>query len=158
MTDVLRLDPALSRSKAQRRLIEMLNAAGINAPATDARMILCAALGIDHAAMIRDPDSPIGAAADRIDRLARRRILREPMSRILGRREFWGLDFAVSPAVLDPRPETETLVEATLPAVAEKHATPLRILDLGVGSGAILAALLTQMPKTFGVGVDVSEA
>ena len=80
------------------------------------------------------------------------------MSRILGRREFWGLDFSVSPAVLDPRPDTETVVEAAIAAIGSRRDAPLRVLDLGTGSGALLCALLVSFPKGFGLGIDVSEA
>jgi len=85
-----------------------------------------------------------------------RRARREPVAYILGRREFWSLDFEVSPAVLIPRPDTETLVEA---ALAEFKANPpARIIDLGTGSGAILTALLTEWPRAAGIGLDKSEA
>jgi release factor glutamine methyltransferase len=151
-------DPSLSRSEAQRQLARIFAAVGLDTGALDARLILCAALGIDHAALIRDPDQPIGGAAERIAELARRRSNREPTSRILGKREFWGLDFAIGPAVLDPRPETEILVDAVAASLGERRQAPLRILDLGIGSGAILAALLTRFPNACGVGVDISEA
>ncbi len=78
------------------------------------------------------------------------------MSRIFGKREFWGLSFAVTPHVLDPRPETETIVEAALSILSDRREDPMRILDLGVGSGALLCALLTEFGGARGVGVDVS--
>ena len=81
---------------------------------------------------------------------------REPVSRILGRREFWGLPFVVGPGVLDPRPDTEGLVGAVLDALGGRRDAPLRLLDLGTGSGAILAALLHELPNAFGVGLDHS--
>jgi release factor glutamine methyltransferase len=151
-------DAMSSRSQAQRQLTKIFAAAGLDAAALDARLVLCAALGIDHASLLRDPDKPIGAAAaELIGELARRRSNREPTLRILGRREFWGLDFRVAPAVLDPRPETELLVEAVLAVFASQRDAPLRILDLGTGSGAILGALLSHFPNARGVGIDVSE-
>jgi release factor glutamine methyltransferase len=149
-------DPHLSRNEAQRQLTAIF--AGLASAALDARLILCAGLDIDHAALIRDPDRPIGAAAERIAELAGRRSNGEPASRILGHREFWGLDFAIGPCVLDPRPETEVLVEALAAALASRRDAPLRILDLGTGSGAILGALLSHFPNARGVGVDISEA
>jgi release factor glutamine methyltransferase len=88
--------------------------------------------------------------------MAMRRAAREPVSRILARREFWGLPLAISPAVLDPRPDTETIVAAVIAAFASARAAPLRILDLGVGSGAIVCALLTEFKAATGVGIDVS--
>ncbi len=128
----------------------------------EARMLLCAALGIDHAAFLRDGDKPIGAqgaeAAERLASFAARRAKHEPVARILGRREFWGLDLSIDPAVLDPRADTETLVEAVLEAMAQRGAVPLRILDLGTGSGALLCALLASFPQAFGIGIDLSEA
>ena len=89
---------------------------------------------------------------------AARRLAGEPLSRILGRREFWSLAFSLSPDVLDPRDDTETLVEAALAAFAARKADRLQVLDYGIGSGAILAALLTELPNAYGVGVDKSAA
>ncbi len=80
------------------------------------------------------------------------------MSRIVGKREFWGLDFTISPQVLDPRPETETIVEASLRLLRDRREEPLSILDLGVGSGALICALLSEFVHARGVGVDVSAA
>lgn len=151
-------DPALSRSDAHRQLARTFAGIGLDSAALDARLIICAALCIDHADLIRDPDLPIGAAAERIGELACRRANREPTSRILGRREFWGLPFEISPAVLDPRPDTEILVDVVTTSFAQRRSATLRILDLGVGSGAILAALLTRFPNARGLGVDVSQA
>ncbi|HLH10493.1 MAG TPA: peptide chain release factor N(5)-glutamine methyltransferase [Methylovirgula sp.] len=151
----MRIDPSLSRSKAQRELTALFS--GNEGAALDARLILCAALGIDHASLLRDPDRPVGAAAEKIMELAARRARHEPVSRILGRREFWGLDLAVGPAVLDPRPETETLVEAALKKLGAWRDRSLSVLDLGTGSGAILAAFMKELPKALGIGVDVSE-
>lgn len=151
------LAPALSRTEAQHELTRAFAAAGIATPALDARLLLCAALGIGHLDLVRDPARAIGNGAV-LTALARRRIAGEPIARILGRREFYGLDFTLSPAVLDPRPDTEILVDATLAALAARSHEPLLLLDLGVGSGAILGALLSQLPTAFGLGVDRSEA
>ncbi|MGA3304277.1 MAG: peptide chain release factor N(5)-glutamine methyltransferase, partial [Methylovirgula sp.] len=108
---------------------------------------------------LRDQDRPIGAEAAAIaTEMAARRARHEPISRILGHREFFGLDFVVDPSVLDPRPDTETLVDSVIVAVAERWQAPLTLLDLGTGSGAILSALLASFPYAFGVGVDRSEA
>jgi release factor glutamine methyltransferase len=156
MRPAFRFDANVSRSEAQRQLTLLF--AGRDTAALDARLLLCAALGIDHTALVRDCDRPIGTAATRIAELAQRRIEGEPVSRILGRREFWGLDFGIGPAVLDPRPETEILVDAVIEALVARREARLRILDLGVGSGAILGALLAHFPNAFGIGVDVSEA
>jgi release factor glutamine methyltransferase len=152
------LDPTLSRDAAQRTLTEWFAAAGIETAALDARLVLCHALGISHLDLLRDPEMPIGASAAIIAAMAVRRLRGEPISRIRGWREFYGLDFAISPAVLDPRPETEILVETVLATVADRRLASLDVLDFGVGSGAILGALLSQLPNAFGVGVDRSEA
>ena len=122
----------------------------------DARVLVCAARGIDHAALIRDPDLPLGNASGVLESSARRRLAGEPVARILGRREFWGLSFSVDEAVLDPRAETEGLVASILDALGKRQSEPLRILDLGTGSGAILCALLSELPRSFGIGIDRS--
>lgn len=147
---------ALSRAEVQRDLTRAFAAAGIGSAGLDARLILCAALGIEHIDLVREPEHPIGPAAAALASLAQRRIAGEPVSRIVGRREFYGLAFDIGPAVLDPRPDTEVLVEAALGAV--RPGAALRVLDFGVGSGAILAALLSRLPNAYGIGVDCSEA
>ncbi len=149
----------MGRAAARRALARQLSEAGIDGAALDARLLLCAALGTDHAGLVRDPDLPLGAAAaDQLAGFAARRLRREPVARILGRREFWGLPFAVTPDVLDPRPDTETVVEAVLEALGPRRHASLRVLDLGTGSGALLGALLHACPGAWGVGVDVSHA
>ncbi|ACB94475.1 peptide chain release factor N(5)-glutamine methyltransferase [Beijerinckia indica] len=146
----------LRRDEAQRHLTAFFSAAGLETPGLDARLLLCAALGIDHAGLIRDPAEPIGDKAKVLDAFCRRRLAREPVSRIIGEREFWSLDLKLDPAVLDPRPDTETLIDLVLREVGKRACPPQRVLDLGTGSGAILAALLTEWPEAFGVGVDLS--
>ena len=130
--------------------------AGMESAQIDARVLLCAALGIDHADLVRNPDSPLGPGAATLASFASRRLQCEPVSRITGRRDFWRARFAISPAVLDPRPETETLVDAVLGHSARFPREHGRILDLGTGSGAILCSLLQSLPGSFGVGVDIS--
>src|SRR6185312_1628791 len=80
---------------------------------------------------------------------------REPSARLLGRREFWSLDFRLSPDTLVPRPDSETLVEAALAAIAHR-ASPLRLLDFGTGTGCLLLALLSELPAASGIGVDIA--
>ncbi|MGZ8371910.1 MAG: peptide chain release factor N(5)-glutamine methyltransferase [Rhodoplanes sp.] len=141
----------------RRALAQAFRAAGLDSPALDARLLIGHALGLDHA--------ELAAAAERalapeeiasIDRLAARRLAREPVARIIGMKEFWGLPLAVTPAVLVPRPESETVVEAALAALGGRAARKraLRIADLGTGSGALLLALLTELPLAYGVGTD----
>ena len=147
----------MTRGAALRALRTMLAEAGVESFAADARLLLCAADGLSRADLIGEPEAALSASAlARLATLAARRAAREPLSRILGRREFWGLPLAISPAVLDPRPETETLVEAVVGQFARRRAERLRILDLGAGSGAILCALLTEFDSATGVAVDLS--
>ena len=121
-------------------------------------MLVCAVCGIDHAGLIRDPDLALGSGGSRLIDLAARRLAGEPVARILGQREFWGLSFEVDSAVLDPRPDTEGLVGSVLDALGGRRSTELTILDLGTGSAAILCALLSEFPNARGVGIDRSFA
>jgi release factor glutamine methyltransferase len=129
---------------------------GVENPGREARVSFCAASGVSPAALIVDPHEPLGPAASRVQEFAIRRAASEPLSRILGKREFWGLSLAITPHVLDPRPETETIVEAALSIFSDRRHEALRILDLGVGSGALLCALLTEFGAGHGIGVDLS--
>lgn len=122
----------------------------------DARLLVEAGAGVTRLDIVTDPqrvlsDEQVAA----IDALTMRREAREPISHILGRKAFWTIEVQVTPAVLTPRPETETLVEVALEL--SDFAAPSRVLDLGVGSGAILLALLSARPLAQGVGVDASE-
>ena len=131
--------------------------AGVGEPAADAGILLEEATGLTRLALAIDADQPLGdLAADRLDGFARRRLAREPVFRIIGLRPFFGLDLKVTRAVLDPRPDTETVVDAALAAMRGRDDETLRVLDLGTGSGAILCALLSQWPKAVGLGVDRS--
>ncbi len=153
------LSPQTPRDRARAELAALLAHVGIASAELDARLLVQAACGIDHAGLIRDPATPLGqAAANTLSSLGVRRMSGEPVSRILGRREFWGLQFAIGPGVLDPRPDTEGVVGAVLDAVGGRRDAPLRILDLGTGSGAILCALLHELPGACGVGIDRSLA
>lgn len=152
------LSTATARGRARSELAALFAHVGLPGGNLDARLLVCAACGIDHAGLVRDPEAPLGAAAAPLSRLAAQRLKRVPVSRLLGRREFWGLPFAIGPEVLDPRPETEGVVGAILDAIGGRRATPLRLLDLGTGSGAILCALLHELPGAFGIGLDRSAA
>jgi release factor glutamine methyltransferase len=121
----------------------------------DARLLVAAALGADGgqlALLDERPVTPAEAAA--AWRLTERRLAGEPVSRILGRRAFWSFDLLLGPDTLDPRPDTETVVEAALEPIRSVAAPA--ILDLGTGSGAILLALLGELPEATGIGVDLS--
>ena len=141
----------------RRDLARRLATAGLEAPELEARLLLAQAVGCPPAALLSHADEvPEPAVVAAMEALLARRLAGEPAARLLGRREFWSLDFVLTPDTLVPRPDTETVVEAALAALPERDA-PVRILDLGIGSGAILAALLVERPNAFGVGVDVSE-
>ena len=132
---------------------------GLPAPRSDASLLVAAVVGAGKADIIGQPERVLPAAAmARLAQMADRRCHGEPVSRILGRREFWGLEFTVTPAVLDPRPDTETVVEAALAIVDLEgwRDRRLRILDLCTGSGCILLSLLSELPHATGIGTDIS--
>jgi release factor glutamine methyltransferase len=140
-------------SQARRAAAERLRERQFDSPDLDARLLVGHALGLDHAALAAQAARRLDAAeAAAIDAMLARRLAHEPVARILGAKEFWSLPLRITPDVLVPRPETETVVEAVL-AVAQRG-RPLRIADLGVGSGAILLALLSELPAAFGLGTD----
>lgn len=125
--------------------------------AAEARMLVCAAAGVGRLDFLRDPERRLDARSARsLEEMAARRLEREPVSRIIGRRGFWSLDLEVAPGVLDPRADTETVVEAAVRLLIKRRDDPLRIIDLGTGSGAILCALLKEFPAATGVGLDAS--
>jgi release factor glutamine methyltransferase len=135
-----------------------LAGAGVESAGLDARLLLSAAAGLSVSALIARARDPLPAIArDRFDAHLRRRLEGEPVARILGEKEFWGLSFELSAATLVPRPETEILVEQVLAEVRKRPAGHCRICDLGTGSGAVLVALLTELPEANGVGTDISE-
>jgi release factor glutamine methyltransferase len=131
-----------------------LATAGIDEPLREARILLAAAMNAQSTAHLDRVPTDIERAA--FGAMIARREGREPVAYILGRREFWSLDFVVSPAVLIPRPDSETLIEAALGHF--KNAPPKSILDLGTGSGCLLVSLLTEWPQATGLGVDISGA
>ncbi len=126
--------------------------------ALDARLILAHALGVDAGDMILREDEAISdEVADAAAAMIARRLIGEPVARIVGEKEFWSLPFRISPRTLVPRPDTETLVATALEMVdaAGRRAEPLRLLDLGTGSGCILLATMSELPAAIGLGVDV---
>jgi release factor glutamine methyltransferase len=140
------------------RLAARLAEAGIEEARAEAWLLLAAATGRARAELVAGLSLDLGLAAQaRLEELLRRRLAREPMAYILREKEFWSLPFAVGPEVLIPRPESETLVEAALARIPDR-AAPLRILDLGTGSGCLLLALLFELPNATGIGVDASAA
>lgn len=149
MTDI----DALLRDAGRR-----LAAAGIEEAPREARLLLQAASGLSPAALVAFPERGVDAAAmARFHHLLGRRERREPVAQILGVREFWSLRFRVTADTLDPRPDSETLVQAVLDRVPDRTA-PLRLVDFGTGTGCLLLALLHELPGATGLGIDLSAA
>ena len=148
----------LSVESARRALAAQLRSARLEQAELDARILLGAALGLDLTGLVAQAARLLSEAeTSRLAQYAGRRIAGEPVARILGTREFWGLPFRLSEATLVPRPDTETVVELALEIFRERQAShQLRIVDIGTGSGAILLALLHDIPGAFGVGTDLS--
>lgn len=133
--------------------------AGIENPRLDARVLLGNIVDGGEATVFGYPEREVPAVQVRkIRALAARRAAREPMSQVLGEKEFWSLGFEVTGDTLTPRPDTETLIEAMLAWAGRRNGRPLRILDLGTGSGCILLTLLHAIPDAQGLGVDCSAA
>ena len=145
---------------ARRAATALLTAHGIETPDLDARILLGEVLHLDLTGLItaaERPVSPDEAAA--LSHLLHRRAAGEPVARLLGRTEFWGLKFQLSDETLIPRPDTETVVETALDLLRSNKRLdqPLQIADLGTGTGAILLALLSELPHASGIGTDISE-
>jgi release factor glutamine methyltransferase len=149
---------SLTIEAARRALAARLQSAGVESAELDARLLTSHALNLDLTGMIAAATRVLTAAeSHRLEALASRRLAGEPVARILGQKEFWGLPFALSPATLVPRPDTETVVELALEMLRERPANkPLSIADLGTGTGAILLALLSELPGGTGIGTDIS--
>jgi release factor glutamine methyltransferase len=140
-----------------RRAAKQLSLRGIETAALDARLLLQASAELSHSDVVAEPDLILAPeVAAKFWVLMERRSALEPVSRILATREFYGREFQVAPAVLDPRADTEVLIEAALPLGKGKGS--FRILDLGTGSGAIVVTLLAELPHATGVATDISEA
>ena len=153
-------DPGPSIESARRTLAAQLKSAGDDEAELDARILLGAALNLDLTGIIAQASRKLTPAeAALLAQYARRRIAGEPVARILGQKEFWGLPLQLSPATLVPRPDTETVVELALQLLrgGGELDRSLRIADLGTGSGAILLALLSELPAAKGFGTDISE-
>jgi release factor glutamine methyltransferase len=155
MPDAMTLNQAFVGAAAK------LREAGIETPELDARALLCHAAALSHEAYIaKAGDRLAPAALARLERSLARRLEREPVSRITGTREFYGRSFEIGPQALDPRPDTETLIDAALALVDQNgwRDRNLRLLDLGTGTGCILVTLLAELPNAVGIGIDRSPA
>lgn len=153
------LAPDTPRDVAIRRVAETLAAGGVEEPLREARLLLLSALKITHAALIADGGARIGDRHEVLASYTARRAAREPFARIVGHKEFYGLDFRLSPETLVPRADTETLVEAVIDHARSRglDRQPTAIIDIGTGSGAILIALLANLPHAIGLGIDLAE-
>jgi release factor glutamine methyltransferase len=148
-------------AESARRMLTARLARASESAELDARLLTGAVLGLDLTGLITGASRRLtDDEAARLDDFARRRELGEPVARILGVKEFWGLPLALTAATLVPRPDTETIVEAALEMLPaeQHHGRRLRIADIGTGSGAILLALLSEWPNAWGAGTDISEA
>ncbi len=135
---------------------DRLKAAGVDTPVMDARILVEAAAGATRADLLNDPHRPLSPAqAETLESHLARRERREPVAHILGCKGFWSIMLNVGPAVLTPRPDTELVVTAALERLDPQARA--RVLDLGIGSGAILLAVLAERPAAAGLGVDISE-
>ncbi|MEM8812953.1 MAG: peptide chain release factor N(5)-glutamine methyltransferase [Pseudomonadota bacterium] len=142
-----------------RQIRDRFRAAGLETPDLDARLLVAGATGLSQTVMVSDPDRIIDeVAASRSRAFANRRLRHEPVARILGEREFWGRRFVLSAATLEPRPDTETLVET---AADYLHSSPdgnPTVLDIGTGSGILLCSILAECGRARGIGTDISFA
>lgn len=137
-------------------VIAVLSAAGLDEPRRRARRFVAAFLDVPPTELLSDAERVLErSVVERLHGSLERIVIGEPLSRVLGWREFWGLRFALSADTLDPRPESETLVEAILRRILDRNA-PLSFLDLGTGTGCLLLALLSELPMAVGIGVDVA--
>ena len=149
----------MSIEAARRELAQRFKSADFDSPELDARLLVGAATRLDLTGLSVDAQRSLREdESDQLAKLAQRRLQHEPVARILGEKEFWGLRFALSADTLVPRADTETVVEAALELIraAGEPLEPLRIADIGTGSGAILLALLKELPGATGVGTDIS--
>ncbi len=143
----------MTAAEAMVAAMARLRAAGVPDPARDARLLLAHAARVDAARVtLIAPEDIAPDIAERYDHLVSLRAVRVPVSQLVGARDFYGRRFEISREVLDPRPETESLVEAALSFPFD------RVLDLGLGSGCIIVTLLLERPQATGLGVDISEA
>ncbi len=155
-----RFGPDQSVADALAVMTRLFAEEGIETASWDARFLLGGVLDLDGAQLLSGSARPLGDAAARISDAVRRRLAHEPVTRILGRREFYGREFIVTPDVLDPRPDTEAVVDLALDIVrsSELSGRALSIADIGTGSGILIATMLAELPDAKGVATDISPA
>ena len=152
------LAPGMSLRQALAAAGRDLRRAGIEDAMLDAGLLLAHVVSGDRLTLIRDSERQLTEAeSDAFAELIAARAARQPVSRLLGRREFWSLDLQISGAVLDPRPDSETVVAAALEQLPQNDKA-YRIVDLGTGSGSLLLALLRERLNAWGLGLDLSPA
>ena len=146
--------------QAQRAMARLFLSAGIETADVDARYLVQGLMGLDAAALLAEPARRLGPAAVLLNAAVTRRLQGEPVSRILGRRWFYGREFEISPDVLDPRPDTETVVDAVLDIARDEGSLnrEIFIADIGTGSGALIVTLLSELPLAKGFATDISPA
>lgn len=146
-----------TRAEALRQAQTLFGDAEIGDPGADARLLLLAATGLSPLDLVASSQAPLTAEEEaRFAGYVARRLRGEPVGRILGRRSFWGLDFALGPDTLEPRDDSETVIEEALARLGERRSQPLSFLDLGAGTGCLLIALLSECGRATGLGVDIS--
>ncbi|WP_420134475.1 peptide chain release factor N(5)-glutamine methyltransferase [Rhodopseudomonas sp.] len=147
----------LTLAAARRAVGQLFKDAALDSPDLDARLLVGEAVGLDLTGLVRHSDRVLAAAeAERLAGFVARRLAGEPVARILGQREFWGLPLRLGPDTLVPRPDTETVVEVALDFLRAGPCPRPRILDIGTGSGAILLALLDECRDATGIATDIN--
>jgi release factor glutamine methyltransferase len=156
----MHLRPEQSIADAVAVMTRVFAEAGIATAPRDARFLLQGIVDVDGAQLLSGSTRPLGALAERVSDAVCRRLRHEPISRILGRREFYGREFIVTPDVLDPRPDTEAVIELALDVIgtSELSGRALSIADVGTGSGILIATMLAELPNATGMATDISPA
>lgn len=159
MAELVRIAQAETVREATQRLASVFRDLGFDTPEREARAVVLAATGLDAVRVIAEPGIRVAPdAAQRLDAYLDRRLQHEPLSRILGQRDFFGRTFRITRDTLDPRPDSETLIEAALEIATARgwRDRPIRIVDVGTGTGCLLITLLAELPLATGLGIDLS--
>ena len=147
----------VTRAQAASRLLRLLRDSGVDSPEADARLMLQHVTGLSQIELLTHPATPLSPnEVAGLEQMLAARLSGTPTSRLLGYRDFWGLRFHLSPDTLEPRPDSETVIEEALALMSQRSIVAPRILDLGTGSGCLLVALLSEWPQAVGLGIDIS--